>query len=374
MLKVLFMTDFPSPYRVDFFNRLGAYCDLTVSFEGTKSKMRNSAWRSAEKYIFHVEQLKSITIKGTRICVGMKKLLDQHWDVIVIGVYNTPASIFSIEYLKFKKMPFCIEADGGLIKNDYKIVRMIKKHLISSATYWFSSGKMTTEYLSYYGAQKDKCFKYNFTSLSERDIEANSKTIENNHAKDIIGAKEKYIVLSVGRFNYLKGYGKGYDVIMRTASLLGNDFGFYIVGDEPTEEFINWKNRDHLDNVHFVGFKSKEELSDYYLASDIFCLMTIADVWGLVINEAMSFGLPIITTKKCVAGVELVQNDVNGYVINVGDSEGLAKCIEKIILNKKQKQFGIASKQLISNYTTEFMAKQHISVFDRIVNGGTLNG
>ena len=88
-----------------------------------------------------------------------------------------------------------------------------------------------------------------------------------------------------------------------------------------------------LSNVYFEGFKNKDELKDYYRAADLFCLQTRGDVWGLVINEAMAEGLPVITTDKCVAGLELVENGINGYVVPVEDEEKLSKKITEIMQN-----------------------------------------
>ena len=50
-MKVLFMANIPSPYRVDFFNELGKYCDLTVTFEGRTATDRDEKWRAAESKI-----------------------------------------------------------------------------------------------------------------------------------------------------------------------------------------------------------------------------------------------------------------------------------------------------------------------------------
>ena len=90
-----------------------------------------------------------------------------------------------------------------------------------------------------------------------------------------------------------------------------------------------------LENVHFIGFKSKEELKKYYKSADLFVLPTREDIWGLVINEAMSYGLPIITTNKCVAGVELINNDENGFIVSVEDSKSISKKINLLLDNEK---------------------------------------
>ena len=72
------------------------------------------------------------------------------------------------------------------------------------------------------------------------------------------------MILTVGRFSYMKGYGKGFDVLMNAMTSCPKDCSLYIVWDEPTPEFVDLKKKLKLDNVFFVGFKTKEELKDYY--------------------------------------------------------------------------------------------------------------
>ena len=65
------------------------------------------------------------------------------------------------------------------------------------------------------------------------------------------------------------------------------------------------------------------------MAADAFVLPTREDIWGLVINEAMAYGLPVVTTDRCNAGLELIKNNVNGYVVHVDDKGELAKKLQK---------------------------------------------
>ena len=60
-LKVLFLTNIPSPYRVDFFNELGKFCDLTVTFEGRTATDRNKKWKSDT-----FKEFKGYFLKGIR--------------------------------------------------------------------------------------------------------------------------------------------------------------------------------------------------------------------------------------------------------------------------------------------------------------------
>ena len=369
-MKILFLTNYASPYRVDFFNELGKNCDVTVLFtDKTKEqKHRSQEWFSGNNNdnFKYIQLVRKLGFKNKNIYLDVFKYLNKSWDKIVICGYSSPTAMLAIQYLKLKKIPFYIEVDGGLIKQDSWLKYKIKKHFLSSATGWFSSGKETNKYLVHYGADKNKIIEYPFTSLKEQDILKQIPTDQEKlNLRKELNLKEEKIILCVGRFSYNTGYRKGYDILMKASEKLSKDIGIYIVGDEPTEEFILWRKNKNLDNVHFVGFKTKEELKKYYMAADLFVLPTREDIWGLVINEAMAMGLPVITTDKCVAGLELVEKGVNGYIIPTENSEILAEKINQIF-SKNYKQMGQNSLNKIKNYTIENMAKVHLEDFKRL--------
>ena len=60
-------------------------------------------------------------------------------------------------------------------------------------------------------------------------------------------------------------------------------------------------------------------------------MMTRGDTWGLVINESLSFGLPVLTTYSCVAGVCLIENGVNGYLVEADDVDMTRTYISKVL-------------------------------------------
>ena len=114
-----------------------------------------------------------------------------------------------------------------------------------------------------------------------------------------------------------------------------------------------------ITNVHFIDFMPKKELADYYRAADIFVLPTREDIWGLVINEAMAYGLPVVTTEKCVAGVEMVCEGHNGYIVPVENTDALKKAIVKAFHISGEAVLNTAKK-----YSIENMAKSHMRMFE----------
>ena len=145
-------------------------------------------------------------------------------------------------------------------------------------------------------------------------------------------------------------------------SSLSRKYYLYIIGGNGSE-YLELVREYDLDNIEFVEFLNKDKLREYYLAADLFVLPTREDIWGLVINEAMACGLPIITTTNCIAGLELVVDDENGYLVEVEDDEALAERIQRILSNNDLKDsMSINSLKRIKDYTIEEMAKKHIEV------------
>ena len=99
--------------------------------------------------------------------------------------------------------------------------------------------------------------------------------------------------------------------------------------------------------------------------ADLFVFPTREDIWGLVINEAMAYGLPIITTDKCNAGAELI--DGNGILVKSESPEDLANGIDNLI-NDNNELLARRSLEIIRGYSLEAMADRHINIFQSFVS------
>lgn len=356
------MTNIPSPYRVDFFNALGKLCDLTVLFEAKCAKNRDVSW-TADR----IENFKAIYLKGIRIGEAeslslemFKHLSLRKYNIIVVGMYSSPTGMLAIEYMRIRNIPFIISSDGGMKRADSGIKHAVKEHFIGAASAWLSTGRVTTEYLCWYGAKQDRTYVYPFTSINSKDIlECLLTTEQKKIIKNNLGIVEDEMILSVGQFIPRKGY----DLLLNACEKIPKTIGVYIVGGEPTEEYLSIQRELNLTNVHFEGFKRKNDLAEYYKAADLFVLPTREDIWGLVINEAMAYGLPVVTTDKCVAGVEMIRDGENGYIVPVDNIEKLTEAI----LRSKQLD-PCKAIETARGYTIEQMAEKYMECFDNCIS------
>lgn len=367
-MRILIVTELMVPYRVNWFNELGKYANVTVLYTKEKEKTRNNQWLSSRPKNCTYIKLKEMKLGKFEICFNiLKELKSDEYDIILLDGYSFPTQMLGILYLKFSNKIFVMNMDGGFIKEqESSIARKVKQFFIKSPNYYLSTSKHTDKYLQYYGADVKNIFHHNFSSLYKEDIMKETLTFkQKKKVKDELNIKEEKMVISVGRFIYEKGL----DVLLKACKDLPEDYGIYIIGGEPTKEYLSLVDKYDLKNVYFVGFKTKDELKKYYEAADLFILPTRGDVWGLVVNEALACGLPIITTDRCIAGLELVENYKNGFIVPVNNETKLAEKINYILSSEDVvEKMSSNSLEKIKDFTIENMAKRNIEAFDVILN------
>lgn len=363
-MKVLFLTNIPTPYRVNFFNELGKKCDLTVLFERKGYVTRDKSWLDYKFETFRGIISKGIEIgRYEKISTDIFRVIKKDaYDHIIVGNAAGITGVLAIAWMQMRKIPYSIEGDGGYAGSGRGLKERIKKFTIEKAQLCFSTSEVLDEYYMRYGASEGGLRRYPFTSLWKEDILKELPADEEKNAmKKSLGIKEKHCIISVGSYIHRKGM----DILIRACEDLPEEWGLYIVGGTPTQEYLDLKAEMHLQQLHFIDFQSPESLKKYYLSADIFVLATREDIWGLVINEAMAMGLPVITTDKCVAGMELVEDGENGYIVA---AEGVKELREKlqILMNdgELRKRMALSSLKKIEQYTFEHMADVHIEFME----------
>lgn len=355
-MRICYLTNLPAPYTVEFFNELGKLCDLTVLYERESASDRDLKWKSkAESYYTEVF-LNGLKI-GTEnsLCPEVIKYLKEGFDAIVIGVYSTFTAMIAIMYLISNQKRFFISTDGGFVKEESYIKGKIKTYLMEHACGWFSPSKNTDIYLKYYGAQSEKIFRYPFTSLADSDIlNEPVKQASKDQLREKLGLSKGVLAIGVGQFIPRKGWDLLTEAITNNKSLAAINF-LIVGGDESV--FATQIRGEIPENVKILPFLSKENLFEYYKAADFFILPTREDIWGLVLNEALSCGLPVITTNKCNAGLELIHDGTNGYLCKP-ESESIAKAIIKMCESDliSMSENALSS---IGEYTYSKMAKRY---------------
>lgn len=174
---------------------------------------------------------------------------------------------------------------------------------------------------------------------------------------------KKYIV-SVGRLVKRKGF----DFLIRTMRHV-RDASLIIIGSGP--EYGRLKGLAAslgLDGrVALPGARYGDVKHQYLANSDLFVLSSIYEPFGIVLQEAMQAGLPIISTNDGGQG-DLIEHGVNGLLVDYGDEEKLAECIKLVLSDgRMRKRMQEENRERIKNYSSDIIAGRYLEILSRLV-------
>lgn len=356
-MKVLFITNVPFPYTVDYLEELGKYCDLVAVFERKSSSERDKSWN-----FFEFKNCNAIILNGIHFGVEasinlsvIRQIKKQKADVVIISNPCTPTGIIAQEYMRIKKIPYCIQSEGAFVGTGWGTKERLKRHVMKNAYMYFSTGKSQDDYFLKYGAQKEQLRWFPFTTMHENEILQRTLTKEQKQEKKKqLGLENRFTILSIGQFIPRKG------IIYLLKALAGikADVQTIIIGGKKTPEYEQVCAELGLNDILFKEFMDKKSLQEYYKAADLFVLPTLYDTWGLVNLEAMSMGLPVISTQTCVSAITLIEDEENGYVVPPADAESLRNKIEEVYNNEEKCfEMGTCALRKMQHYSLEKMAE-----------------
>ena len=360
MKKVLYITPKEVPYRTTFFNLLSEKCDLTVMYESSNPDNRNDKWaksiKTECKHLFLDEKNDKFINKFVR---AKKIIKENRFDIVIIGAINTKIESALILWLKTTKIDYFINIDGEYFLSQKSLKSIIKKLLISNASAYIVAGHILKNRFIEETRFKN-VYSYSFSSMTNKEVN-NSKDNKNKNNK----------VLVVGQMVPAKGL----EVALATAKIDSSIKYLFIGSGKKSEELIRIKNKLGLENVEIIPFLQKQELYAEYQRCKMFLLPSIKECWGLVINEAASFGCPIISTKGSGAAIEFLTPQYEMFLANPNSPEDLYLKICKLLKYKEIDNYKKYLKTKSRDYTIEKMVVEHLNIMEKYKNmRGRTNG
>ena len=368
--KLLVLSSFPAPYRVDIFKGLAKeYKNMDIFFGNATDSNRD------KDYYVESSDLPFFVLGYSNSDNYFKKCVSnlKEYSLILAYVFFFPYAWGILLKAILLGVPYIVNCDGAFLSTERSLKQFMKdigkRILVSSARYCFASGEYAKKYFLYYGADEENIIIHHFTSLKESDIkkEAVSK-VQKDYLKKSLRLRNRKTVITVGQFIYRKGF----DILLAAWKDLDEKYQLIILGGGELEgEYKKYIERCSYQNVFILEFMPKEDLFKYYEASDIFVLPTREDIWGLVVNEAMACGLPVITTEKCIAGMENIDNGVNGFIVPTENPRILHDKMEYLLMNDVEREkMGRAGLDTIAGYTLQNVVNSHLQCIDKILEIG----
>lgn len=356
--KVVIITNIPSPYRVDFFYYLQTNIE-TYEFYiiYTSCNEDNRSWYVDEKKLINTIYLDSkvikikqkLDVKYIHIPRNIKRKLDELKPKIIVAMEYNLAALKALLWSKKHKVKFVHWTDGTLnSEKDINIIQMwLRKKIICAADCCIASSSKAKEKLINYGVEENKIF----VSLLTVDI---TKYLVNLHKK------EKNRLIFVGTLSFRKGL----DLLVKALNKLEHDFEMLIVGDGPEKENIEQLAEKYgiKEKITFTGFVEGDNLRQLYDESSIFVLPTRQDCYGLVILEAMCANLPVVCSKYADGVYDLIDQGVNGYIVDPYDAEQIAKQIDLAI--EHFDELAVNAKNKLQDFTFENVTRGFLAAVE----------
>lgn len=322
--------------------------NLVILLSDDESKGRNSDWYSHEH-----GNAELITVK--KPYYSQIRDLAKRCDLLVDSMYSTPIGIFAVSCFRLYRKKVFIHADGGIPRKLPFYQDIAVRFFMNRHHYALSSGQVTDRYFRFYGFPQKNIFHYRFSSLNRETILTHQKmSFEKETYRSELGLSDTFTFISVGRALYRKGF----DILLKAFKNSGLDRScrLLIVGGEATPELKTIIDHFDIQNVSFYPFINKEELVKYYAASDAFVLCTREEIWGLVINEALSFGLPVIVSDNCVAGEEFHNLKEDIILIPNENISAYTEAMQDVYAHPRRNTAGASAEYHIENSARDILS------------------
>lgn len=230
----------------------------------------------------------------------------------------------------------------------------------------FAAGERTAVYLERMGIPREHI--WTGYDVVDNDAIASGAVVARENAlilRKRMGLPDRFF-LFVGRFAAEKNLFRLLDAYAGYRKGGGRQpWGLVMVGRGPLDGLVQ-RQAQELEGVVFAGFQQADRLPDYYGLASCLVLPSLSETWGLVVNEAMAAGLPVIVSHRCGCVPELVRSGFNGYLCDPLDIKGIAQSMEAVSSAAVDLDaMGIASRRMVALYTPETWAQGLTDCIDR---------
>ncbi len=353
-MKYLFLTDVPTPWREKVLECVSTKFgnDFHVVYCNDREKRR--LWKFELGKHSNTFLKKNVHIiwggKERYLNLGIIPLLFKNRPKIIIFEAFDPAVFMALIVAKALKIKMAWIADTWLGRD------------INLSWYQRAARKITYTFFikAFIGASKGtlEWYKYYNKNIPNDALFISSLCADNRYFNEKLAGKsnnKRYDIMFSGRIIREKNPLFIGDVACRIKEKAGN-CRVLVIGDGD-EELKNklFKSFDEKGiDYDFPGFIEHSKLPGFYSQAKILLLPTSGDCWGVVINEALICGVPVITTNMTAAAGELVIDGENGYVLGL-DSELWAERICSLLGDEeKYEAFSNRAREKVSEFTFEF--------------------
>lgn len=356
-MKIAYITNLRAPYRTLQLNEFAKIESAEIKVYYTDKPDENRKWNTNEPDGFKEFDLNGMKIAGKfgYINSGLIDIVKNN-DLIMLGCYEQPTYILLSILCKIFKKPYILSFDGistnRLEEKENPVKKLIKGIVINNADYIMGNGTVSKRYFNeVFGYPLDRIYNQYLTVDSDKidRLYKDRKKYREEYRKKLGISKDEKVLIYSGRLINIKNVEA---VIKAISKLNRKDITFLITGGGELEEELKILSDKLGVKTIITGFMSdQEELFKHYFVGDALILPSIYEPWGLVINEAMCVGMPVIVSEICGCSFDLCKNNYNGKIINPKDIKDISNKIEEVLYLSDISKFRSASRSIIAKWT-----------------------
>src|SRR6266478_8483903 len=281
-------------------------------------------------------------------------------DVVAVNGWNNFGSLAAANCCVERRIPMVVMSESARRDEARTWWReMIKRRIVDFYSSALVGGQRHVEYLVELGMPRDRIFT-GYDVVDNAYFRRSAEEVR-SHKSDVrkqYGLPENYFIASA-RFIEKKNLPtliRAYAAYRQKSEASGNPpWDVVLLGDGPLREALKSQlsTLNLHRHVHLPGFKQYDELPVYYALAKAFVHASTTEQWGLVVNEAIASGLPVIVSNRCGCVPELVQG--NGFSFEPTDEHELGSRLLQMasLSDDERRRLGDASYRIAAKFAPE---------------------
>jgi glycosyltransferase involved in cell wall biosynthesis len=373
-VRILAAAASPIHYQTPLYQALAAdpRVDLTVLFASSGGVRPFDAGYGGRPVVWDIEMLGGYASRFLRMAdrnepargfLGMrdldilKPILDERWDALWVHGYSYLTLWLAIAAAKLRGIPVLIREEQTLLHErpwPKRWLRAAVLRVLLRKVHGLYIGTNNRQFFAHYGVPDHRLHFVPYC-VDNAALQQQAALLASRRrdllARFGIESDTGPVVLFVGRLIPKKQPLLALEAFRRVrrdvpCTLLVVGEG--VLGDSMRSRVA----AEAIPNVHFAGFLNRSEIAEAFAAADLFLLPSrLHETWGMVVNEAMNFALPVIVSDKVGCATDLVQDGHNGFVVAADQIDALTSAVRKLVENPDlRREMGERSRERIDQW------------------------
>ncbi len=350
----------PTSYRAPLFDLIAAQpgIDLFVGYAARAVAGRTWDVQLSHPHVF----LRGFTLPGARrvlrhdypVTPSIFSLLERcRPDVVVVSGWSTFGAQAAIGWCGARRVPYVLVVES----HDYDprrawrraVKNAVVPRVVRGSAGVLVTGSLVRSSMVARGARPDRIEIFaNTIDVHSFGEHADTLRSRRSELRDDLGIQDgEVVVVCVARLIR----DKALDLLIRAAATAGPPIVTVLVGEGPERSRLEALATQLGSRVIFVGSVPWEQIVEFYVASDVFALVSRHEPWAVAVNEAAACGLPLVLSDHVGSAHDLLRSGENGVLVRTDDVEATSAALRKLARHEGLRhRFGDRSREIVQDW------------------------